>query len=883
MRNILSLAFTLSLLFTLQLQSQTPRLFGLTPTGGAQNNDGTLFSISGDGTGFTVNHGFKVDNPGQMLLGQPTWCNGKIYGLAYYGGPKQQGVLFSYDTATNQYNVLFNFSDTLGANPGGTLLLGSDGLLYGTTASYDFFTNPNALGAFFSFNPTTNVYKLLKTINRNNSDLAERGGKIYGIADKDIFSWNIATQTFTTEYTFTAPLQPGLKGALSRSPFDSLLYGGYRNYTNDSFYVYSFNTTTNTIKSVFAVGKTAGTQAVNDMVITGDSTIFYTTTGGSSRYFGSYKLNTGARGNHQYGGYSDLGIAKGPDGNIYCTTAGFRISCYNRTTQLVSTSLTTDSFDNISAGKLMLGPDGRFYGFSSYTGVNGNDYHGFLYSFVAGSSVYKKHFVLNTGTGSRPPANLTNIGTTLYGTTCNAGNHGFGSIFSYSPGTNTYNTLFHFDSLSGASSINGYIGPNYNLVAGQNGLLYGIHNGSARSAACIYSFNPANNQYQVLYRPIAGDSFFLGNTSLVQLANGKLYGTGRVFTQFSVRSTIFSFDPTTLIFTPLAIFPASTESHPVTAAPVQGKNGLLYCVNYSRIFSFNPANNAVSEAFVFNNSTSGQGPLGGLKMGKDSVLYGMASEGGQGGCGTLFKFDTDLDSVIVLYAFGFGASQGCAPYSGSALMASDGNIYGTTEHGGITLGTCSGGVIFKYDPVADTIADLHYFDYQDGYLPQCVLLEMPACTGVVNASITQSGNDSLYATGNGNVQWVNCATELPVNNATSNLFVPTQSGSYKAIISNGACADTTTCANVTVVSVNQGAAYHVSLIPNPNNGRFQIMHNYEGAVTITVTDILGNIVAAYPNAAPVTSVDISHLAAAVYQVQVGNKQQGIKTFKIIKQ
>ena len=80
-------------------------------------------------------------------------------------------------------------------------------------------------------------------------------------------------------------------------------------------------------------------------------------------------------------------------------------------------------------------------------------------------------------------------------------------------------------------------------------------------------------------------------------------------------------------------------------------------------------------------------------------LYGTTVSYGAYGCGTVFKLDT-AGNETVLYTF-TGGADGANPYAGLVLDA-QGNIYGTTPHGGsgtCLYGTIDGcGVVFKLTP-----------------------------------------------------------------------------------------------------------------------------------------------------------------------------------------
>ena len=109
----------------------TGRLFGVNNSGGP-NIDGTLFSIRTDGTGFTIHKAFgdlpaEGANPDGLLLHK----NGKIWGVTNFGGTSFNGVIFSFDTVSLSYTVIYNSAKVLVSG----LTAGADGKLYSVTAS----------------------------------------------------------------------------------------------------------------------------------------------------------------------------------------------------------------------------------------------------------------------------------------------------------------------------------------------------------------------------------------------------------------------------------------------------------------------------------------------------------------------------------------------------------------------------------------------------------------------------------------------------------------------------------------------------------------------------------------------------------------------------
>jgi uncharacterized repeat protein (TIGR03803 family) len=99
--------------------------------------------------------------------------------------------------------------------------------------------------------------------------------------------------------------------------------------------------------------------------------------------------------------------------------------------------------------------------------------------------------------------------------------------------------------------------------------------------------------------------------------------------------------------------------------------------------------------YVFNGSPDGANPSGGLIQDATGNLYGTTEQGGVFGFGTVFKLDT-AGNETVLYSF-TGAADGSFPAS-RLVQDMTGNLYGTTFLGGAScnLGTC--GTVFKLTP-----------------------------------------------------------------------------------------------------------------------------------------------------------------------------------------
>jgi len=120
-------------------------VYGMTYTGGV-NGDGVVYRYDSESGKYRVLHTFGAldangansdgANPGVALTRGP---NGVFYGVASFGGANGTGTIFKI-TASGKFTVLHAFSavdanlhNTDGANPLRTVIIGSDGNLYGTT------------------------------------------------------------------------------------------------------------------------------------------------------------------------------------------------------------------------------------------------------------------------------------------------------------------------------------------------------------------------------------------------------------------------------------------------------------------------------------------------------------------------------------------------------------------------------------------------------------------------------------------------------------------------------------------------------------------------------------------------------------------------------
>jgi uncharacterized repeat protein (TIGR03803 family) len=117
---------------TTALVSSGNTFYGTTPSGGSSFNQGTLFSLKADGSGYTVLDTFTNNPDGTSPRGTLVIAGDTLYGTTYSGGTNGGGTVFSIKTNGANYTILHNFDYTSGGNPVCSLTL-LNGVLYGST------------------------------------------------------------------------------------------------------------------------------------------------------------------------------------------------------------------------------------------------------------------------------------------------------------------------------------------------------------------------------------------------------------------------------------------------------------------------------------------------------------------------------------------------------------------------------------------------------------------------------------------------------------------------------------------------------------------------------------------------------------------------------
>jgi uncharacterized repeat protein (TIGR03803 family) len=349
----------------------------------------TLYNFNGSGDG--------IEPLGTLVLS----TNGYLYGTTYGGGVSGAGTVFAV-TPQGTLTPLYSFSGAAdGAQPRGALVQGSDGKFYGTTYS---------------------------------GGLASNAGTVFSIS---------ATGTLATVYRFGG-------GGDGAHPSGGLVQGG-----DGNFYGTTYGGGLKALGTVFSVNSSGSLTTLYDFsggvdganpeagLVAGPGNRFYgTTSGGGSFGLGTvFKISTGGVLNplYSFAGADDganpaAGLVLGNNNNLFGTTLNGGANSNGAVFTITATGTLTPLY-NFGGGddggspmaELVRGDDGNFYGTTSGGGLSGA---GTIFKMTPGGALTTL-LSFTGGDGANPQTGLV-VGslTNFYGTTISGGKDDAGTVFS---------------------------------------------------------------------------------------------------------------------------------------------------------------------------------------------------------------------------------------------------------------------------------------------------------------------------------------------------------------------------------------------------------------------------------------------------------------------
>ena len=383
------------------------------------------------------------------------------------------------------------------------------------------------------------------------------------------------------------------------------------------------------------------------------------------------------------------------DGNFYGVTTGGSGATQSMNSGTVFRIAPDGTFTTIHAfiagegfgplAGLIQGADGSLYGTTATSAGSLNN----------GASVFKITLsgattVLHTfnAQGDVPTGRLYETGGVLYGVTAK-------TIFSLDESSRSFLILHSFVSADGSA-------PNGGVIQATDGMFYGTMRNTVPCGS-IYRVDLAGT-LTTLYQFPRSETFSCSNgdgpdAGVIQGSDGRLYGTTDGF--FSgVYGNAYAISLAGE-FTVLHTFDGTDGGKPFAGLFQDSGGNIVGTTSIGSaapnadgtVFSITPSG-SFSTLTGFQSYDDGYDPQAGLVQGPDGSLYGTTLNGGAGGAGTIFKFNT-TDGLTVLRHLSVSVDGGF-PYD-RLLLAADGNLYGTTssQGGGAGVGF---GTLFKVTP-----------------------------------------------------------------------------------------------------------------------------------------------------------------------------------------
>jgi uncharacterized repeat protein (TIGR03803 family) len=369
--------------------------------------------------------------------------DGDIYGTAFFGGSSTAcgagcGTVFKITPQGALTSVSFGVDGTEGAGPDAGLVLGPDGLLYGTTSSGGASGN----GEVFSLNPKTRAITVLHSFNGSDGASPDApltlgpGGKYYGTTSLGGATNNGTVFTITRSGRFTS--LRSFSGADGATPFAGLTVGSDGALYGVTFFGGKVGrgtifriTASGTLTKLYEFDGTNGANPYGTLLLAADGNMYGTTSGDGITFGTVFKLTPAGVVTilHGFDG-SDLpsaGLVQATDGKLYGTTffggeVGYGMIFSITTSGTFATLYSFPSPDGVDGENpfgLMQHTNGKLYGVTNQGGTSNNCIFfdvpgcGTVFSLDVGLGPFVKFVVPNGKVGSV----IQILGTGLTGST----------------------------------------------------------------------------------------------------------------------------------------------------------------------------------------------------------------------------------------------------------------------------------------------------------------------------------------------------------------------------------------------------------------------------------------------------------------------------------
>ena len=693
------------------------KLYGVTFRGGRQN-EGTLYGINKDGTGYRAVHHFGGSDDGKHPSGALLLAtDGGLYGTTTSSAAGDKGVVYRFDPATGVMKVVKRLEGAavvLGRNG---VIEGRDGVLYGV-ADGDT-TNATAI---FRLNKDGTGYRIIRSLPRANSDFTwsraplfeGSDGLLYGTCINGgtynrgcLFKLNKQGNEFQTMISFGAtPADPQAPAGGVIEGSDGQLYGqlqyGSGPQGDNEGAIYRISRTGTNFQFLHLFSTYTLSNPIGQLVESADGRLYGVTKRGRAEYGGVFVINKDGSeftsllnpALYQFPGFTptlvDNSLIYGVASNEGSETGLiYRLPITGGAGSILQ-EITPTGGSPVEPLALLDASDRWIYGLTD-SGRTSSPY--FYRMRRDGSAFTLLREFLRDATGQREPYTLSTEDTdgSVLAPSLFAGTKGGGALVRLSR-SGEYSFAQDF----GTS----FQGPGPSTPGGvlrlTDGSLLGFSfNGGTSGNGTVYRVEPGTTEPVVIHH-FAGEPQDTRNpvTQPLLASDGRVYGMGL--------ASVFSIDPDGSNYRFRNLFGASgttpSNLYGTANALMEGTDGGLYGVAGSGgtaqrggIFRIEKSGFAVTTIYEFQ---GGDGrpydPVGGLVEMPDGFLYGLTRSGGQKNYGVLYRIRPTGANFEIVHHFDVTADNGVSPRT--LIRGGDGLIYGT-----LTAGGANGyGAIFRY-------------------------------------------------------------------------------------------------------------------------------------------------------------------------------------------
>ncbi|HXC05204.1 MAG TPA: immunoglobulin domain-containing protein, partial [Bacteroidia bacterium] len=621
------------------IQAGNGKLYGMTNSGGSANL-GVLFSFDPATSTFTKLIDFTGANGSSPVGSLMQASTGKLYGLTATGGANGKGLLFSYNPVTASFTDKFDFSGIAdGASPQGSLIQASDGKLYGLTM-YGGTKNDGVLFEFDTLAGTltkkADFDSIPKGCNPAGSLVQISHGKLFGTTSNGgangngaIFSYVISTGIFTKVADFSASTQGGTPlGSLVLAP-DGAFYGlTSTGGANGLGTLFQMDTTTFTVTDkVDMAGISNGSEPKGSPIVGVDGKLYGMAFSGglnnsgivfqydplSASYADVVDFETALNGAVPTGS-----LLMASNGKFYgLTTSGGTHGTgvlfeYDTASATYTAQVQFTGINGISPnGSLMQATNGKLYGVTTGGGTSNA---GVLFEYDPSTSTYVKKFDFDAAAnGGNPFGTLLQANNgLLYGMCSAAGAIGSGVLFSFDPASATYVKLVDFNPALDGSTPYGA------LIQTNTGKLFGMTSGGGLNGTGIlfdYDIATATCTKRIDFDGSGNGSNPYG--SLIEAPSGKLYGTASAGGANGY-GVVFEYDTVSATLTKLLPLNAQPDGNFPQGSMILASNKFYFTTvnggvnNIGALVQYDPTPNAVLNKSDFVRTATGADPYGDL-------------------------------------------------------------------------------------------------------------------------------------------------------------------------------------------------------------------------------------------------------------------------------